>query len=217
DFRLRLSSIEPDGFGAGFYDLLKHPKFTPHLHLCLQSGSENILRKMKRMYTVKSYLTLVESIRSAIPDFNFTTDIMVGFPGETEEDFRDTCRVIEQIGFSHIHTFKYSIREGTRAGKMEDQIPYNIKSARSKIIRKLSDQYNLAYRSSFIGKTQRVLIEKALEYGGTGYGQHYIPVFVEGENLERNTYRDCSITGIRKGEEPILTGTDLNISNASNA
>ena len=149
---------------------------------------------------------MVDKIRSMIPDFNITTDIMVGFPGETEEDFRQTCDVIEKIGFGHIHTFKYSKRKGTRAERMEDQVPDSIKNIRSKIIRKLSDKQKLTYRSGFIGKNQTVLIEKVTGRTGTGYGENYIPVAVEGDNLEKNNFVNCAITGIRKGEEPILMG-----------
>lgn len=207
DFRLRISSMEPDGFGDGFFDLLKHPRMTPHLHLCLQSGSDKILQKMKRMYSVRSYLSMVEKIWSSIPDFNFTTDIMVGFPGETDDDFQKTCNVVKNVGFSHIHTFKYSIRNGTRAEKMAGQIPDKIKSGRSATIRKLSDQLKLIYRSSFIGNSQRVLVEKVHGERGSGYGQHYIPVSVEGKNLAKNSFVDCTITGIMKGDEPILFGT----------
>ncbi len=206
DFRLRISSMEPEGLGDDFFTLLEHPKMTPHLHLCLQSGSDRILTGMRRMYDVKTFISLVSKIRSLIPDFNITTDIMVGFPGETEDDFRQTREVIETIGFGHIHTFKYSIREGTRAERMENQIPEEIKNSRSKIIRDLSDKQKLSYRSAFIGKTQRVLIEKVQGKQASGYGQHYIPVLIEGENLERNSFVDCTLTGIMKGDEPVLIG-----------
>ncbi len=206
DFRLRISSMEPEGLGQDFVALLKHPKMTPHLHLCLQSGSDKILTTMRRMYSVETFLSLVSRIRSIIPDFNITTDIMVGFPGETEEDFRQTVDVIEKTGFGHIHTFKYSIRKGTRAALMDDQVPDKIKSSRSEMIRNLSADQKLAYRSGFIGKTQKVLIEKAEEKWASGYGQHYIPVMIEGENMERNSFVDCTITGIIKGDEPMIIG-----------
>jgi len=115
DFRVRISSIEPEGFGDKLFDLFSHPKLTPHLHMCLQSGSEKILLKMRRQYTVDQFVGMVTKVKSKYPYFNFTTDIIVGFPGETEEDFQDSCRIAEAIGFAHIHTFKYSVRKGTRA------------------------------------------------------------------------------------------------------
>ena len=93
DFRVRISSLEPDGFGPDFHRLFQHPKMAPHLHLCIQSGSDPILLKMRRMYTVQSFMEIVEKFRKQMPDFNFTTDVIVGFPGETEEDFKQTAEV----------------------------------------------------------------------------------------------------------------------------
>ena len=138
DFRLRISSMEPEGISDKFISLFSNPKLMPHLHICLQSGSDRILKAMHRMYTLKEYLDITGKIRSAWPDFNFTTDIIVGFPGESDEDFELSCRIVRDIGFSHIHTFKYSTREGTRAGRMEGQVPEKVKNHRSGIIRDLS-------------------------------------------------------------------------------
>jgi threonylcarbamoyladenosine tRNA methylthiotransferase MtaB len=123
DFRLRISSIEPDGYGDRFIELFHHRKLMPHLHLCLQSGSEAVLLKMRRMYTLSGFREIVNKIRERHPDFNLTTDIIVGFPGETAEDFRATCDVVKEFSFSHIHTFKYSRRKGTRAERMPGQVP----------------------------------------------------------------------------------------------
>jgi threonylcarbamoyladenosine tRNA methylthiotransferase MtaB len=121
DFRVRISSIDH------FFTLIGHPKLAPHLHLCLQSGSERILLQMRRMYTVKDFLNIVERVRAKDPQFNFTTDVIVGFPGETEEEFEETMNVARQVGFGHMHIFKYSVREGTRAQRMPDHIPDKIK------------------------------------------------------------------------------------------
>jgi threonylcarbamoyladenosine tRNA methylthiotransferase MtaB len=106
DFRVRISSIEPEGFGDKLFNLFSHPKLTPHLHLCIQSGSDKVLLKMRRTYTIGEFRQMVDKIRKRIPDFNFTTDLMVGFPGETEEDFKLSIQAAEEFGFSHIHTFK---------------------------------------------------------------------------------------------------------------
>ncbi|MCU0370917.1 MAG: tRNA (N(6)-L-threonylcarbamoyladenosine(37)-C(2))-methylthiotransferase MtaB, partial [Bacteroidales bacterium] len=138
DFRLRISSIEPEGFGDKLFDLFSHPKMTPHLHLCLQSGSDRILLQMRRFYNMASFMNLVEKIRGRYPDFNLTTDIIVGFPGETGEDFEMTCTAAREISFSHIHTFKYSTRTGTRAERMPDQVPEAVKQERSLTIRNIS-------------------------------------------------------------------------------
>lgn len=208
DFRVRISSIEPDGYGEQFYDLLTHPKLTPHLHLCMQSGSDRVLLKMRRMYDTATFLSITDQIRKRIPDFNFTTDIMVGFPGETEEDFEETCAMIRRIEFSHIHAFKYSSRKGTRAQRMEDHIPEKVKTQRSAIIRQIATENKMAYRSSFIGKSQRVLTEKILKHNlATGYGQHYIPVkFTSAVTLKPGEFTNVRITGIEKTEDSALLG-----------
>jgi len=206
DFRIRISSIEPDGFGDRFFDLLGHPKMCPHLHLCLQSGSDKVLLRMRRMYNSKDYLSIVEKIKNRYAYFNFTTDVIVGFPGETEEDFEATSHVIRQVGFSHIHTFPYSIRSDTRAARMPDQISERIKTQRAKIIRELAENNKLKYRQSFIGRHQTVLTEKVTQKMAKGYGQHYIPLEITGENLKANTFYKIVVTGIANNKERILEG-----------
>ena len=207
DFRVRISSIEPEGFGEKLFNLFQNPKLTPHLHMCLQSGSDKILLAMRRQYTVDDFRMMTDKIRKRIPDFNFTTDIMVGFPGETETEFRETCRVAEEIGFSHIHTFKYSLRKGTRSERMPNQVQEKIKSERSLIIRGIAESNKKKYRSSFIGKTQNVLVEKISSRGiATGYGEHYIPVkFKADDRTCAKDFRNVKITGIVSKEDPELT------------
>lgn len=208
DFRVRISSIEPEGFGDKLFGLFSHPKLTPHLHLCIQSGSDKILKQMRRTYTVDDFRRMVNKIRNRIPGFNFTTDLMVGFPGETEEDFRLSLSTAEEFKFSHIHTFKYSVRKGTRAEKMPEQIPEKVKTERSAIVRELAGKLKKEYRSSFIGKKQKVLVEKIDENGTAGgYGEHYIPVrFKADKNTKRNGFSIVEIVDIEKGEEPDLIG-----------
>jgi threonylcarbamoyladenosine tRNA methylthiotransferase MtaB len=120
---------------------------------------------MKRNNTVAGYYTLIEKLRAKHPLFNLTTDIIVGFPGETDLDFEETCRVVRDIGFSHVHTFKYSVRKGTRAERMPDQVGERIKKLRSEIVRKLAEENKLQYYSRFIGKKQTVLVEKVTRKG----------------------------------------------------
>lgn len=207
DFRVRISSIEPDGYSESFFRLFKHPKLTPHMHICLQSGSEDILLKMRRMYTAKEFKEIADKLRVDFPGFNLTTDIIVGFPGETEEDFDQTKKMVKEIGFGHVHTFKYSIRNGTRAERLPDHLPEKIKSVRSESIRNAADESKRKYRASFIGKTQQVLVETINKEGyAKGYGQHYIPVLIQNKNLSKNTFYDVQITGIQDQEDPILTG-----------
>jgi threonylcarbamoyladenosine tRNA methylthiotransferase MtaB len=207
DFRLRIGSIEPDGFGDKLISLFEHPKLTPHLHLCLQSGSDEILLKMRRMYAVTDFLNIVDKIRKRYPLFNFTTDLIVGFPSETEDDFNKTIEVCRQIGFGHIHTFKYSVRKGTRAEKMPDQIAENVKVERSEKIRDLSVELKHNYRKQWLGKTQNVLVEKNLFGTSYGYGENYLPVKFKDRGRLTNNFAAVKITNIEpNGDEPALIG-----------
>jgi len=207
DFRVRISSIEPDGYSDSFFRLFENPKLAPHMHICLQSGSEDILLRMRRMYTAKLFEDRVARIRALYPDFNLTTDIIVGFPGETENDFQESLAVARRIGFGHIHTFKYSKRRRTRAERMTDQVPEKEKIRRSEQVRNLSDEMKLQYRQSFIGKKQRILVEKFDDSGcAMGYGEHYFPVKIREKGLERNLFYDVTLTGIEIADEPVLLG-----------
>ncbi len=205
NFRLRISSVEPVGFGNKLTELFSHPRLCPHLHLCLQSGSDKILLQMRRQYNLKQFYSIINSLRSRYPDFNFTTDIITGFPGETDEDFMQTCKVVEDIGFSHIHTFKYSVRQGTRAAKMTEQIPEKIKHRRSEIVRIIGEANRKRYRKAMIGKEQTVLVEKVQKGIARGYGEHYVPVEFKSKT-EKNTFRTVKICGISDSTDPVLTG-----------
>lgn len=196
DFRVRISSLEPDGFGEDFYKLFLHPKLAPHLHLCLQSGSDKILQSMRRFYSIEQFTSVVNSLRKIIPQFNITTDIIVGFPTETEADFEETLAVMKDLHFGHVHTFKYSKRKRTKASHMKEQVPENEKTERSEIVRNLADELQISYRSQFIGSTQRVLTERVFKHYATGYGEYYVPIKIKGENLQRNTFYEVEITGI---------------------
>jgi len=206
DFRLRISSMEPDGFGKGFIDLFNDPRLLPHLHLCLQSGSDKVLLRMRRMYSLKEYSDLIDRIRTSYEEFNLTTDIIVGFPGETQEDFDLSCQVVKDIGFSHIHTFKYSTRKGTRAERMPDQVPEKIKNERSEIMRLISLENKHRYRSGLIGKTQEVLVEKIRGENAWGHGELYVPVSFSSDDIKKNQVKKVLLTGILDGDDPELTG-----------
>jgi threonylcarbamoyladenosine tRNA methylthiotransferase MtaB len=205
DFRVRISSLEPDGFGDRFHELFSHPKLAPHLHLCLQSGSEQVLLKMRRMYTARQFMETIERFRNAIPRFNFTTDVIVGFPGESDEDFQQTVDFVRQAKFSHVHTFRYSRRTGTRADRMKEQVPGKVMAARSEVMRRLSEELRLEYMQSMLGRKQRVLIEKVdSKMVGTGYGEHYLPVLMEVEEPVTNRFVDVVLNEIQPGDEPVI-------------
>ena len=210
DFRVRISSIEPDGYSDSFFRLFQNPKLTPHMHICLQSGSEDILLKMRRMYTAGEFEDIALKLKRDYPDFNLTTDIIVGFPGETEEDFEKTKEMVERIGFGHVHTFKYSIRKGTRAERLPDHVPEKVKTRRSEIIRTAAEQSRKKFRSGFVGKTQRVLVETITSEGyARGYGEHYVPIIIKNKNLEKNTFYDVHVTDLEEGEDPVLSAKIL--------
>jgi threonylcarbamoyladenosine tRNA methylthiotransferase MtaB len=206
DFRLRIGSIEPEGFGDKLFGLFAHPKLTPHLHLCLQSGSDKILLAMRRMYTVDSFMEIVNNLKNRYSDFNFTTDIIVGFPGETEKDFQQSMELSKKVGFGHIHTFKYSVRKGTRAERMAEQIPEKIKTARSEMMRQLADDEKRKYRLSMIGKEQTVLVEKIKKGIAQGYGEHYVPIKFPAHKVSGNEFVKVSLVSIEDVEEPALIG-----------
>jgi threonylcarbamoyladenosine tRNA methylthiotransferase MtaB len=209
-FRIRISSLEPDGFGPNFHKLFQHPKMAPHLHLCIQSGSDPILLKMRRMYTTSSFMEIIEQFRKEIPDFNFTTDVIVGFPGESDLDFKKTVQVVEEAKFSHVHTFRYSRRKGTRADRMENQVEERTKTERSEVIRTVAEQSRRLFLNSMVGKEQQVLIEKVNQDGmAYGYGEHYLPVSFAVDNPLTNRFQRVHLEGLT-GSDPLgLKGSSL--------
>jgi len=208
DFRVRISSLEPDGFGPEFHRLFQHPKMAPHLHLCIQSGSDPILLKMRRMYTVRSFMEIVEKFRKHIPDFNFTTDVIVGFPGESDDDFKQTVNLAREARFSHIHTFRYSRRKGTRADRMNNQVEEKMKSDRSDMIRNISEENRINYMNSMLGQEQRVLIEKVNRNGmAHGYGEHYLPVFFPTVDHTKNRFQLVVLEQVNASESPTILGS----------
>lgn len=157
---IKFTSPHPKDFTDDLIEYIaQNPKISRQIHLPLQSGSTKILKEMNRKYTKEQYLTLVDKIRSKIPDVSFSTDIIVGFPGETEEDFLDTLDVVKKVNFDMIYMFCYSIRKGTRAEKMEKQVPEKVKVERLERLKALYEEMVNENNSKKIGKTYRILIE----------------------------------------------------------
>ncbi|WP_223111643.1 tRNA (N(6)-L-threonylcarbamoyladenosine(37)-C(2))-methylthiotransferase MtaB [Thiospirochaeta perfilievii] len=206
DWRLRISSLEPDMMGDEIVELFKHPRMTPHLHLCLQSGSEKILKDMKRTYTFSQYKSIIEKIRRVIPNFNVTTDLIVGFPTESEELFEKSLLACKEIGFGHIHTFKYSKREGTKAAEIKNQVEEKIKTKRSEIVRDVALELKKQYRESLIGLTQRVLVEKVKDGICSGFGENYVPVIFHGDSSMYNKFVNVKIIELEGDKEISLKG-----------
>jgi threonylcarbamoyladenosine tRNA methylthiotransferase MtaB len=205
DFRVRVSSLEPDRLDDRFLHVLGHPKMGRHLHLCLQSGSDSILEAMRREYSVDAFTKTVEQIRSNDPGFNLTTDVIVGFPGETEEDFRRTAEVVRNLRFSHVHTFTYARRSGTPAARKSDQVSESVKSDRSAVIREIAAEEKRRYREGLVGSTERLLVERVSPEGqASGYGERYVPLLLEEIGAKPNDLVMVRITGITDGPDPVL-------------
>ena len=151
-------------------------KICPQFHLALQSGSDAVLRRMKRSYNTDQYRNGVRNLRAVFPRAAFTTDIMTGFPGETEEDFRDSCRLVEEIGFARIHVFPYSPRPDTPAAEMDGQIPKAVKEARSRELIRIGKQAAARYLESWTGLESVLLPEEQVDGRWEGYTPEYIRV-----------------------------------------
>lgn len=197
DFRLRIASVEPDDYSDKFISLFKNPKLAPHIHLCLQSGSDNVLKRMRRTYSMSEFYAIVDRFRSVVPDFNITTDIIVGFPGETDDEFQETISAAKKIAFGHIHAFKYSRRKGTKADIMPDQVDEKIKNSRSKILRDLADQLTAQNLESMVGKNQKMLTETIDSEGFVyGYGENYQRIKLKIDNPKTNEFYNVKIVGV---------------------
>ncbi len=162
--RIRLGSLEPRIITEEFVrELSRLPKICPHFHLSLQSGCDETLRRMNRKYTAEEYLDKCKLLRKYFQNPALTTDVIVGFPGETEEEFRKSKAFVDSVDFYETHIFKYSKREGTRAAAMPEQVPEEIKSRRSSELLELGRQKQKKYEAAFIGTVQEVLMEEAVE------------------------------------------------------
>jgi threonylcarbamoyladenosine tRNA methylthiotransferase MtaB len=167
--RLRLSSLEPWDLNADFFSLWDDARLMPHLHLPLQSGCESTLRRMRRKTTPESFRELVSAARQVMPDVAITTDIIAGFPGETEDEFAKTLTFIQEMSFAGGHVFTYSPRPGTGAAKMKGQVKPDVRKNRNHILRKALDESETSYRRKFIGQTMPVLWESTSEMGERGW------------------------------------------------
>jgi threonylcarbamoyladenosine tRNA methylthiotransferase MtaB len=180
--RLRLGSLEPWELPEDFFTLFHNPRLMPHLHLPLQSGSDTVLRRMARRCKTEEFSVIVSQLRAQIPHFNITTDIIVGFPGETEEEWQDSFNFIKQTGFGHIHIFTYSSREGTKAATLPNQLTNDIKKQRSQQLHVLANDMKLAFCQENIDNQFPVLWEgyhEPLEGGKQrvfGYTPNYLKV-----------------------------------------
>ena len=190
--RIRLGSLEPGIITEEFADAISGlPKICPHFHLSLQSGCDATLKRMNRRYTSAEYYEKCRILRKYFDNPALTTDVIVGFPGETEEEFQESLAFVDKVDFYETHIFKYSKREGTKAARMEDQIDEQVKAQRSAAMIELGLKKKEAYERSFIGKTVEVLVEEDEVYEGktvqAGHTKEYIKIALESEENLKNT------------------------------
>lgn len=201
--RIRLSSMEPHSITEDFMKrAVATGKLCDHFHLSLQNGSDPILKAMNRHYTAEEYYEKTELIRKYMPNAGLTTDIIVGFPTETEKDFEVTCDFVKKVGFSRIHVFKYSPRRGTKAATMEGQISGAVKQDRSHRLISLGEEMTREFISKEKSMVQRVLFEREETPGiYEGYTTNYIRVAVSSDKDLKNSIKRVKIIG---GEEPVF-------------
>jgi threonylcarbamoyladenosine tRNA methylthiotransferase MtaB len=199
--RIRLGSLEPRIITEEFVEAIASVKqFCPHFHLSLQSGSDSVLKRMNRKYSAGEYYDRVQLIRRFFENPSFTTDVIVGFPGETQKEFDQTMEFVRRIGFSHIHVFKYSKRAGTKAAVMQDQIPEDIKSLRSDELIALSNLMEKEYLTQFLGRIEKILFEESVEMEGkryqVGHNERYLKLAVPQEQDLSNKLLTGKVLGL---------------------
>jgi len=205
--RIRIGSIEPTIITDEFAETAAHMgKLCPHYHISLQSGCDETLSRMNRRYTATEYKKAVELLREKIPDVAVTTDVMVGFPGETDEEFKKTFEFLAAIKLAKMHVFKFSPRKGTPAASFEGQVEGTVKEARSARLLELSENCALNFNSSFIGRTMPVLYEQEVK-GSDGFFEgltpNYIRVLSKGNN---NLVGNINMSKLLKAESDHIVG-----------
>ena len=204
DFRIRLSSLEPAVVNADYVKkLMKYEKLCHHMHLSAQSGSNSVLEGMNRPYDRKQYIDIVKALRSFDPCYGISTDIIVGFPGEKEADFNDSCRLVEECGFCRTHIFKYSKRPFTKAAGMKGHVAPEVKNRRSETLHRVGEKVSEEFFEKNIGRTEIVLAEETDQTGHmiTGYTGNYTKVYINTDDAAEadkllNTFVHVKLTGL---------------------
>ena len=197
--RIRLSSVEPTDFTDQLIETMADPaiKIAPHVHVPLQSGDDGILKRMARPYDRARYATLIETIAGRLPRCGIGADVMVGFPGEDDRAFRNTCDLIEALPITYLHVFSYSPRPGTPAAVMDGQVKPEVKKERSRILRKLGREKSTHFRRSLLGHRLRVLVLETRARGGQiGLSGNYVKTYFE-EPVGANTILECEALDTR--------------------
>jgi threonylcarbamoyladenosine tRNA methylthiotransferase MtaB len=200
--RLRLSSLQPHEITPSLLELWQNSRLCRHFHLSLQSGSDSVLKRMKRQYTAEQYAEKVNHLRKVIPEVSITSDVIVGFPGETESEFQESYEFIRGMKFSRTHVFSYSAREGTNAFRMSGQVPAEVKKLRSNRMIDLARDSLEKYQNHFLGSTQEVLFEQFSDGYCSGYTDTYIRVYIKnGKDLSNCIVKVNFLRAIEEGIE----------------
>ena len=194
--RLRVSSLQAHEIDERLLALWSDNRLAPHFHLPLQSGSDAVLKRMRRRYDSGWFLDAVDAIRKAVPDAAVTTDVIAGFPGETESDFEETYRLCRQVGFASMHVFPYSARPGTSAAHFRDDVPPQVKSERVGRLIALSQKLGTNYRSRFVGTSRRVLWESRKVGKWVGLTDNYVRVTAHSNRELANEITWARIVGL---------------------
>jgi threonylcarbamoyladenosine tRNA methylthiotransferase MtaB len=208
--RLRMGSLEPWDLPEGFWDLFEDPRLMPHLHLPLQSGSDPVLRRMARRCRTDAFARLAASARSSVRDFNLTTDIIVGFPGESEAEWQQTLSFVASVGFGQLHIFPYSPRQGTKAAALPQQVPNETKKARSRQMHDLGHRMKRKTMEGFVGRELPMLVEgryaSSRDGDWFGYTPNYLPVRLaaQGRGNLVNQIVEVALRGIHEDGEALV-------------
>ncbi|MFN4245677.1 MAG: tRNA (N(6)-L-threonylcarbamoyladenosine(37)-C(2))-methylthiotransferase MtaB [Brevinematia bacterium] len=200
EFRIRLSSIMPDEFDVGILEFVSYGKVVPHLHISLQSGSDRIIKLMRRNYTSYDILRLSDTARKYYDDFGLTGDVIVGFPGETDDDFSQTIDTVKKAGFFRLHIFPFSPRKGTLASLMPEQVPYEVKKDREKMLANVVRDLSVEFKKKFLYKKVRIIPEEAWDGGVYGYSDNYLRVFYRTKDFRKNEFCYVEVTDINESD-----------------
>lgn len=203
--RIRLGSLEHSVVTVDFLTALKNLNFCPHLHLSLQSGSDGVLKRMNRHYTTAEFLSSAKLIREHFPEIALTTDVIVGFSGETEEEFIETCKFVQEVGFADIHIFPYSKREGTVAFNLPD-IDSATKKQRVAVLAEIKNKLKNQFLENQLGKIESVLIEEKKNGYFVGYTPNYTRVYISGDFASGQIVEIELIELFRDGVRGVLEG-----------
>ena len=196
--QFRLGSLDPRAVDDAFCERLDgFANLARHFHLSMQSGCDTVLQRMNRHYTSEEFYRCVERLRRAFPDCSVTTDLIVGFPGETEDEFTQTLAFLERCAFASVHVFPYSAREGTKAAAMPGQLDQQTKTARAERAKQVAETLSIAYRKQFVGRTLYALPEHPTGGLWAAHGRYGFPVYIE-DKAEKNHPVTVKVIGLHK-------------------